>query len=35
MSFRNLYSILNIFEKKMTLIAVLFLNLRTSKNVVR
>ena len=33
--FRNLDSISNIFEKKMTLIADVFLNLRTAKNVVR
>ena len=33
--FLNLDSILNIFEKKMTLIADVFLNLRTPKNVVR
>ena len=32
--FRNLDSILNIFGEKMTLIAVVFLNLRTPKNVV-
>ena len=31
----NLDSILNIFKKKMTLIADIFLNLRTPKNVVR
>ena len=33
--FRNLDSILNIFKKKMTLIADVFLNLRTPKDVVR
>ena len=33
--FLNLDSILNIFKKKMTLIADVFLNLRTPKNVVR
>ena len=33
--FRNLDSILNIFGKNMTLIADVFLNLRTPKNVVR
>ena len=33
--FRNLESISNIFKKKMTLIADVFLNLRTPKNVVR
>ena len=33
--FRNLDSILKLFEKKMTLIADVFLNLRTPKNVVR
>ena len=33
--FRNLDSILNIFKKKMTLIADAFLNLRTLKNLVR
>ena len=33
--FRNLYSIFNIFNKKMTLIANVFLNLRIPKNVVR
>ena len=32
--FRNLDSILNIFKKKMTLIADVFLNLRTPKNAV-
>ena len=32
---RHLDSILNIFKKKMTLIADVFLNLRTPKNVVR
>ena len=32
---RNLDSILNILEKKMTLIAKVFLNLRTPKNVLR
>ena len=32
--FRNLDSILNIFQKKMTLIADVYLNLRTPKNVV-
>ena len=35
LNFPNLYSILNIFKKKMTLIADVFLNLRTPKNVVR
>ena len=35
MHFRNLDSILNIFKKKMTLIAEVFLKLRTLKNVVR
>ena len=35
LKFRNLDSILNIFRKKMTLIADRFLNLRTQKNVVR
>ena len=35
LEFRNLNSILNIFKKKMTLIADVFLNLRTPKNVVR
>ena len=34
-NFRNLDWILNIFLKKMTLIADVFLNLRTRKNVVR
>ena len=34
-NFLNLDSILNIFKKKMTLIAHLFLNLHTLKNVVR
>ena len=33
--FRNLHEILNIFNKKMTLIADLFAKLRTPKNVVR
>ena len=33
--FRNLHSILNIFEKKATLIANVFFNLRTLKDVVR
>ena len=33
--FVNLDSILNIFKKKMTLIAHVFLNLGTRKNVVR
>ena len=33
--FGNLDYILNIFEKKMTLIADVFLNLRTAKNAVR
>ena len=33
--FLNLDSILNIFKKKMTLTADVFLNLRTPKNVVR
>ena len=33
--FRNLDSILNIFKKKMTLIAEVFLNLQTPKKVVR
>ena len=33
--FRNLDSISNISKKKMTLIADVFLNLRTAKNVVR
>ena len=33
--FRNLDSISNILKKKMTLIADVFLNLRTAKNVVR
>ena len=33
--FRNLDSTLNIFKKKMTLIADIFLNLGTPKNVVR
>ena len=33
--FRNLHEILNICKKKMTLIADLFPNLRTPKNVVR
>ena len=33
--FLNLDSILNILEKKMTLIAYLFLNFRTPKTVVR
>ena len=33
--FLNLDSILKIFRKKMTLIADVFLNLRTPKNVVR
>ena len=33
--FRNLDSILNIFKKKMPLIADAFLNLRTPKNVGR
>ena len=33
--FRNSYSIFNIFNKKMTLIANVFLNLRIPKNVVR
>ena len=33
--FRNLESILNIFKKNMTLIADVFLNLRTPKYVVR
>ena len=33
--FLNLESILNIFKKKMTLIAHVFLILRTQKNVVR
>ena len=32
--FRNLDPILNIFKKKMTVIADVFLNLRTPKNVV-
>ena len=32
---QNLDLILNIFKKKMTLIAHVFLNLRTPKNVVR
>ena len=31
----NLYSVLNIFKKKMTLIAYVFLNIRTLKIVVR
>ena len=35
LNFPNLYSILNIFKKKMTLIADVFLNLRTPKYVVR
>ena len=33
--FRNLHSIVNIFEKKMTLRADVFLNLRTPENLVR
>ena len=33
--FRNLDWILNIFQEKMTLIAHVFLNIRTAKNVVR
>ena len=33
--FRNLESILNIFKKKMTLRADVFLNLRSQENVVR
>ena len=33
--FQNLDSILNIFKKKMNLIADVFLNLQTPKNVVR
>ena len=33
--FWNLHSIFNIFKEKMTLIADVFLNLRTPKNVVR
>ena len=33
--FRDLDSILNIFEEKMTLLAIAFLNLRSPKNVVR
>ena len=33
--FLNYHSILNIFKKKMTLIADVFLNLQTPKNVVR
>ena len=33
--FVNLDSILNIFEKKMSLIADVYLNLRTPKNVLR
>ena len=33
--FPNLYSILNILKKKMTLIADVFLNLRALNNVVR
>ena len=35
LDFRYLDSILNIFKKKATLIADVFLNLRTPKNVVR
>ena len=35
LQFWNLDSIWNIFKKKMTLLADLFLNLLTSKNVVR
>ena len=35
LNFQNLDSVLNIFEKKLTLIAVVFLNLRTPKNVIR
>ena len=35
LNFLNLRSILNIFKIKMTLIADVFLNLRTPKNVVR
>ena len=35
LNFPNLNSILNIFKKRMTLIADVFLNLRTPKNVVR
>ena len=34
-SFQNLDPILNIFKKKMTLIADVFLNLQTPKNLVR
>ena len=34
-NFRNLHHLLNIFKKKMTLIADLFPKLRTPKNVVR
>ena len=33
--FRNLDSIMNIFQERMTLIADVFLNLRTRKDVVR
>ena len=33
--FVNLYSILNIFKQKMTLLADVFLNLHTPKDVVR
>ena len=33
--FRNLHSILNILEKKMTLTTDVFFNLRTPKNAVR
>ena len=35
LDFRNLVSILNIFQKKMTVIADVFLNLQTFKKVVR
>ena len=35
LQFRNLDSILNIFKRKMTLIADVFLNLKTPKNVLR
>ena len=35
LNFPNLDSILNILKKRMTLIADVFLNLRTPKNVVR